>query len=98
MRPFIALAVYLLVHSSIALAATRHRADHSLAGMTRTALTAATMFARATANAPTGCALDNPVPITEGRLRRKRPAPLPPRRCIQPTSSCCKARPRALGP
>ena len=64
---FVALAVYLLVQSTIALA-TEHHADRSPAGMIWRALTAAAMFTLAAAKTRTGRALDNPVLITEGRV------------------------------
>lgn len=64
---FVALAVYLLVQSTVALA-TGHHADHSPAGMVWTAMTAAATFVLAAAKTRTGRALDNPVRITEGRV------------------------------
>lgn len=64
---FGALALYLLVQSSVVLA-TGHRAGHSALGIGWTAVTAAVMFALAAGKARTGAALDNPVLRTEGRV------------------------------
>ncbi|NUR62104.1 MAG: cation transporter [Catenulispora sp.] len=64
---FIALAGYLLIQSTWALA-TGHHARHSPAGIVWTAITALVMFALAFGKARTGAALDNPVLITEGRV------------------------------
>jgi divalent metal cation (Fe/Co/Zn/Cd) transporter len=64
---FAALAVYLLVQSSLVLAAG-YRPRHSLAGIAWTAVTALVMFALAAGKARTGRALDNPVLRTEGRV------------------------------
>ena len=64
---FAALAVYLLVQSTVVLAAGYHP-RHSAAGIIWTALTAAVMFALAAGKARTGGALDNPVLRTEGRV------------------------------
>jgi divalent metal cation (Fe/Co/Zn/Cd) transporter len=64
---FAVLAAYLLVQSSVVLAAGYHP-RHSLPGITWTALTAAVMFALAAGKARTGRALDNPVLRTEGRV------------------------------
>ncbi len=64
---FAALALYLLVQSTVVLAAG-FRPGHSPAGIAWTAVTAATMFALATGKARTGRALDNPVLSTEGRV------------------------------
>ncbi|MFF8940832.1 cation transporter [Streptomyces sp. NPDC014864] len=64
---FAALALYLLVQSSWALA-TGLQPHHSPLGIGWTALTAAAMFALAAGKARTGAALDNPVLKTEGRV------------------------------
>jgi divalent metal cation (Fe/Co/Zn/Cd) transporter len=64
---FAALAVYLLVQSTVALA-TGYHPRHSLLGIIWTAATAVVMFALATGKAQTGRALDNPVLRTEGRV------------------------------
>jgi divalent metal cation (Fe/Co/Zn/Cd) transporter len=64
---FAALAVYLLVQSTVVLAAGYHP-QHSVPGIIWTALTAAAMFALAAGKARTGRALDNPVLRTEGRV------------------------------
>jgi divalent metal cation (Fe/Co/Zn/Cd) transporter len=64
---FTALAAYLLVQSSLVLAAGYHP-RHSLAGIVWTAVTAAVMFTLAVGKARTGRALDNPVLQTEGRV------------------------------
>ena len=64
---FTALAVYLLVQSSLVLAAGYHP-GHSLPGIIWTAATAVAMFALAAGKARTGRALDNPVLRTEGRV------------------------------
>ena len=64
---FAALAVYLLVQSTVVLAAGYHP-RHSLLGIVWTAVTAAVMFALAAAKARTGRALGNPVLRTEGRV------------------------------
>ena len=64
---FAALAVYLLVQSTVVLAAGYHP-RHSLLGIIWTAATAVVMFALATGKAQTGRALDNPVLRTEGRV------------------------------
>jgi divalent metal cation (Fe/Co/Zn/Cd) transporter len=64
---FVLLAVYLLVQSSVVLAAGHH-AHHSPAGIVWTALTAGVMFALAGGKARTGHALENPVLQTEGRV------------------------------
>jgi divalent metal cation (Fe/Co/Zn/Cd) transporter len=64
---FAALAVYLLVQSTVVLAAGFHP-RHSVPGMAWTAVTAAAMFALASGKARTGRALDNPVLRTEGRV------------------------------
>ena len=64
---FAALAVYLLVQSTVVLAAGYHP-RHSAVGIGWTALTAAVMFALASGKARTGAALGNPVLQTEGRV------------------------------
>jgi divalent metal cation (Fe/Co/Zn/Cd) transporter len=64
---FAALAVYLLVQSTLVLAGGSHP-RHSVAGIAWTALTAAVMFALAAGKARTGQALGNPVLRTEGRV------------------------------
>lgn len=64
---FAALAAYLLVQSTWALAAGHHP-HHSPLGIAWTAITAAVMFALAAGKARTGAALDNPVLKTEGRV------------------------------
>jgi len=64
---FAGLAAYLLVQSSVVLAAGYHP-RHSALGIVWTAVTAVAMFALATGKARTGRALDNPVLRTEGRV------------------------------
>jgi divalent metal cation (Fe/Co/Zn/Cd) transporter len=64
---FAALAVYLLVQSSVVLAAGYHP-RRSVTGIIWTAVTAAVMFALAAGKARTGRALGNPVLQTEGRV------------------------------
>ncbi len=64
---FAALAVYLLVQSTVVLAAG-YRPRHSVLGIAWTAVTAAVMFALASGKARAGRALDNPVLRTEGRV------------------------------
>ena len=64
---FAALAVYLLVQSTVVLAAG-YRPGHSVLGIIWTAVTAAAMFTLAAGKARTGGALDNPVLRTEGRV------------------------------
>jgi divalent metal cation (Fe/Co/Zn/Cd) transporter len=64
---FAALAAYLLVQSTVVLAAG-YRPRHSLPGIIWTAVTAVVMFALAAGKARTGAALDNPVLRTEGRV------------------------------
>jgi len=64
---FVALAVYLLVQSVVALA-TQHHASPTAGGMIWTGVTALVMFALAFGKARTGRALNNPVLITEGRV------------------------------
>ena len=64
---FTALAIYLLIQSTVVLI-TGYHPRHSVLGITWTAITAAAMFALATGKARTGTALDNPVLRTEGRV------------------------------
>jgi hypothetical protein len=64
---FAALAVYLLVQSTVVLAAGYHP-RHSVPGIIWTTATAVVMFALAAGKARTGRALDNPVLRTEGRV------------------------------
>ena len=64
---FAALAIYLLVQSTVVLAAGYHP-RHSVPGIIWTAATAVVMFALAAGKARTGRALDNPVLHTEGRV------------------------------
>jgi divalent metal cation (Fe/Co/Zn/Cd) transporter len=64
---FAVLAMYLLVQSTVVLAAGYHP-RHSVLGIVWTAVTAAAMFALAFGKARTGRALDNPVLRTEGRV------------------------------
>ena len=64
---FAALAAYLLVQSTVVLAAGYHP-RHSVPGIIWTAVTAAVMFALAAGKARTGVALGNPVLRTEGRV------------------------------
>lgn len=64
---FAALAVYLLVQSTVVLAFGYHP-RHSAVGIGWTAVTAAVMFALAFGKARTGAALGNPVLQTEGRV------------------------------
>ena len=64
---FAALAVYLLVQSTVVLAVGYHP-RHSVPGIAWTAVTAAVMFTLAAGKARTGRALDNPVLLTEGRV------------------------------
>jgi divalent metal cation (Fe/Co/Zn/Cd) transporter len=64
---FAALAVYLLVQSTVVLAAG-YRPRHSVPGIIWTAVTAGAMFALAAGKARTGRALDNPVLQTEARV------------------------------
>ena len=64
---FAVLAVYLLVQSTVVLAAGYHP-RHSVPGIVWTALTAVVMFALAAGKARAGRALDNPVLRTEGRV------------------------------
>jgi divalent metal cation (Fe/Co/Zn/Cd) transporter len=64
---FAALAMYLLVQSTVALA-VGYRPQHSVLGIVWSAVTAAAMFTLAAGKAGTGRALDNPVLRTEGRV------------------------------
>lgn len=64
---FVALALYLLIQSGLALAAGHH-ARPSPAGIIWTAVTAVVMFALAAGKARTGKALGNPVLIAEGKV------------------------------
>jgi divalent metal cation (Fe/Co/Zn/Cd) transporter len=64
---FAALAVYLLIQSTVVLA-VGFRPHHSRTGIAWTAVTAAVMFALAAGKARTGAALDNQVLRTEGRV------------------------------
>ncbi len=64
---FAALALYLLVQSTVVLA-TGYRPHHSVPGIIWTAVTAVVMFALAAGKARTGRALGNPVLRTEGRV------------------------------
>jgi divalent metal cation (Fe/Co/Zn/Cd) transporter len=64
---FAALAVYLMVQSTVVLV-TMYHPRHSPLGIIWTAVTAAVMFALAAGKARTGRALDNPVLQTEGRV------------------------------
>ncbi len=64
---FAALAVYLLVQSTVVLA-TGYHPRHSLPGIAWTAVTAVVMFLLAAGKARTGRALGNPVLVTEGRV------------------------------
>jgi divalent metal cation (Fe/Co/Zn/Cd) transporter len=64
---FAALAVYLLVQSTVVLAAS-YRPRHSVIGIVWTAATAVVMFALAAGKARTGRALDDSVLRTEGRV------------------------------
>ena len=64
---FAMLAAYLLVQSTVVLAAGYHP-RHSLPGIAWTAVTAVVMFGLAAGKARTGRALGNPVLRTEGRV------------------------------
>jgi len=64
---FAALAVYLLVQSTVVLA-TGYHPHHSVPGILWTAVTAVVMFGLAAGKARTGRALGNPVLQTEGRV------------------------------
>ena len=66
---FALLAVYLLIESTVVLAAGHH-ARHSPSGIAWTAVTAVVMFGLAWGKARTGDALGNPVLQTEGRVTR----------------------------
>jgi hypothetical protein len=63
---FAALALYLLVQSTVVLAIGYHP-QHSTPGIAWTAITVGVMFTLAAGKARTGAALDNPVLKTEGR-------------------------------
>lgn len=64
---FVALALYLLVQSTVALISGHHAAP-SVGGITWTAITAAVMFTLAAGKTRTGKKLRNPVIETEGRV------------------------------
>jgi divalent metal cation (Fe/Co/Zn/Cd) transporter len=64
---FAALALYLMVQSTVVLASGYHP-RHSVTGIVWTGVTAAVMFTLAAGKARTGQALDNPVLRTEGRV------------------------------
>lgn len=64
---FVALAIYLLLQSTVALI-TGHHASPSAGGIVWTAVTAVVMLSLAAGKASTGRALRNPVLITEGRV------------------------------
>ena len=64
---FAALAVYLLVQSTVVLATDYHPQPSAL-GIAWTAVTAVVMFALAAGKSQTGGALNNPVLRTEGRV------------------------------
>ena len=64
---FAALALYLLIQSTVVLAAGFHP-RHSLLGIAWTAVTAVAMFALAAGKGRTGRELGNPVLRTEGRV------------------------------
>ena len=64
---FCALAIYLLVQSTVVLA-VGYRPQYSVLGIVWTAVTAAAMFTLAAGKARTGRALNNPVLRTEGRV------------------------------
>jgi divalent metal cation (Fe/Co/Zn/Cd) transporter len=64
---FAALAIYLLVQSTLVLA-TGYHPRHSVLGIIWTAATAIVMFALAAGKVRTGRALDNPVLRTESRV------------------------------
>jgi divalent metal cation (Fe/Co/Zn/Cd) transporter len=66
---FVALAIYMVVQSTVALVAGHH-ASASIAGIVWTAITAVVMFSLAVGKTRTGRALENPVLITEGRVTR----------------------------
>ena len=64
---FSALAIYLLVQSTVVLA-IGYRPQHSVLGIVWTAVTAAAMFTLAAGKTRVGRALNNPVLRTEGRV------------------------------
>ncbi|OBF83846.1 cation transporter [Mycobacterium sp. 852002-51163_SCH5372311] len=64
---FAALALYLLVQSTVVLVTGFHP-RHSPLGIVWTAITAAAMFGLAAGKTKTGAALDNPVLAAEGRV------------------------------
>lgn len=64
---FAALALYLLVQSTVVLATGDHP-RHSSLGIAWTAASAGAMFGLAAGKARTGKSLDNPVLVTEGRV------------------------------
>ena len=64
---FVALAIYLLAQSNIALIAGHH-ATHSTLGIVWTASTAAVMFTLAARKTRAGRALENPVLTAEGKV------------------------------
>lgn len=64
---FIALALYLLAQSTLALLDDHHAAP-SIGGIIWTAITAAVMFSLAAGKSRTGRELGNPVLVTEGRV------------------------------
>ena len=64
---FVALAIYITAQSVIVLA-SGHRARSSTLGIMWTAVTAAVMFALATAKGSAGKALGNPVLVSESRV------------------------------
>ncbi len=64
---FAALALYLLVQSTVVLVTAFHP-QHSPLGIAWTAITAAAMFGLAAGKTRTGAALGNPVLATEGRV------------------------------
>jgi divalent metal cation (Fe/Co/Zn/Cd) transporter len=64
---FVALALYLLIQSTVALI-TGHHASPSIGGIVWTAITAVVMFSLAAGKTRTGRALRNPVLVTEGRV------------------------------
>jgi divalent metal cation (Fe/Co/Zn/Cd) transporter len=64
---FAALALYLLIQSTLVLASGYHP-GHSTLGIGWTSATSAVMFALAAGKASTGTALNNPVLKTEGRV------------------------------
>ena len=64
---FLALAVYLLAQSAVALVA-QHHATSSAAGVVWTGVTAVVMFLLGAGKTSTGRELGNPVLVTEGRV------------------------------